>query len=196
MKATSQELMGTLAIFAVAVLAAIVLAIVIEPQLQREKRRFEKPLTDPDPHAQADADVPLQPGEAGRGMRATAAAGGYDDNNSYEVSQGKRWFRWYNCAGCHAQGGGAIGPALMDEKWIYGNEPDAIFATIMEGRPNGMPSFRGRIPEAQAWQLVAYVRSMSGLGPSQAATNRADTMYGAEPEYRRKATPPERKPPK
>ena len=26
-----------------------------------------------------------------------------------------------------------------------------------------MPSFRGRIPDAQVWQLVAYVRSMSGL---------------------------------
>ena len=35
-------------------------------------------------------------------------------------------------------------------------------ATIVEGRPNGMPSFGGRIPDEQVWQLVAYVRSMSG----------------------------------
>jgi cytochrome c oxidase cbb3-type subunit 3 len=164
---------------------------------EREKRRFEKPLQPLDPRVAADADVPLQPGESGRGMRATAAAGGYDPDNSYEVAQGKQWFRWYNCSGCHSPGGGgAIGPALSDENWIYGSDPDTIFATIMEGRPNGMPAFRGRIPQAQAWQLVAYVRSLSGLAPGQSETNRADTLYGAEPEYRRKPTPPERKPKK
>ena len=33
---------------------------------------------------------------------------------------------------------------------------------IVEGRPNGMPSFRGKIPDQQIWQLAAYVRAMSG----------------------------------
>jgi cytochrome c oxidase cbb3-type subunit 3 len=160
---------------------------------EREARHFERPLATPDARAQADADVPLQPGEAGRGMKQTASAGGYDESNAYELSQGKTWFRWFNCVGCHAQGGGAIGPALMDDQWIYGSEPDAIFATIMEGRPNGMPSFRGRMTEAQAWQLTAYVRSMSGLAPKQAAPNRGDSLYGAPPEANRKATPPDRK---
>lgn len=175
-------------------LAIALLWLALSAGCEREKRRFEKPLANPDPRAHADADVPLQPGEAGRGMRETGSAGGYDESNSYEVAQGKQWYRWYNCSGCHAQGGGSMGPALMDEKWIYGSDPDAVFATIMEGRPNGMPSFRGRIPEAQAWQLVAYVRSLSGIASNQAATNRADTMFGAEPEYRRKPTPPDRKP--
>jgi len=177
-------------------IAVAFLALALAAGCDREKRLFEKPLLKPDPRAQADADVPLQPGEAGRGMRATASAGGYDEDNSFDIAQGKQWFRWYNCSGCHAQGGGSIGPALMDDKWIYGSEPDAVFATIMEGRPNGMPSFRGRIPEAQAWQLVAYVRSLSGLVSGQAATNRSDTMYGSGPEYRHKATPPDRKPAK
>jgi cytochrome c oxidase cbb3-type subunit 3 len=52
----------------------------------------------------------------------------------------------------------------------------------MEGRPNGMPSFRGRIPEEQAWQIVAYVRSMSGITDNDSATNRSDTLLGAPPE--------------
>jgi cytochrome c oxidase cbb3-type subunit 3 len=166
------------------------------PACEREARHFVKPLATPDPRAQADADVPLQPGEAGRGMRETASAGGYNESNAYDLSQGKTWFRWFNCVGCHAQGGGAIGPALMDDQWIYGSEPDAIFSTIMEGRPNGMPSFRGRVTEAQAWQLTAYVRSMSGLIPKEAATNRADSLLGAKPEANRTATPPDRKPAK
>ena len=31
----------------------------------------------------------------------------------------------------------------MDDKWIYGYEPEQIFATISQGRPNGMPAFGG-----------------------------------------------------
>ena len=149
---------------------------------EREARRFDKAPVDSDPRAQADALSDLQPGQSGRGMRALAAAGGYNEHNAYAVAQGKLYYRWFNCIGCHAQGGGAIGPALMDENWIYGKDPDAIFATIMDGRPNGMPSFRGRIPEEQAWQIVAYVRSMSGLVSSDSAPNRSDTLLGAPPE--------------
>jgi cytochrome c oxidase cbb3-type subunit III len=85
-------------------------------------------------------------------------------NNVYAISEGHRLFIWYHCAGCHGgEGGGAIGPPLRDPVWIYGSAPDNIFDTIVKGRPNGMPSWGGRIPEYQIWQLVAYVRSMAGL---------------------------------
>jgi hypothetical protein len=57
------------------------------------------------------------------------------------------------------------GSDLADAKWIYGNDPAAIHATIALGRPNGMPTFRGKIHDPQIWRLVAYVRSMSGLAP-------------------------------
>ena len=156
---------------------------------EREARHLEKPATKPDDVAQADSMADLQPGQEGRGMRALAAKGGYDGGNAYEVAQGKKYFQWYNCVGCHAHGGGAIGPALMDDQWIYGSKPDEIFATIMQGRPNGMPSFRGRIPEEQAWQIVAYVRSMSGLD-SGAAPSRSEGLGAAPPEDRRKPQRP------
>jgi len=70
----------------------------------------------------------------------------------------------------------------MDNVWIYGSEPENVFATIVQGRPNGMPAFGGRIPEKEVWQLVAYVRSMSGLVSSQAAPNRDDAMQVKKPE--------------
>ena len=104
------------------------------------------------------------------------------EKNAYALSQGKRLFSYYNCTGCHAHGGGAIGPALMDDKWIYGSNPEQIFATIVEGRPNGMPSFRGKIPDFQVWQIVAYVRSMSGQVPQDAAPSRDDDMQVKPPE--------------
>ena len=152
---------------------------------EREARRFDKVAVEAAPRAQADAVSDLQVGQPGRGMRAVAAAGGYNERNAYALAQGKLYYRWFNCTGCHAQGGGAIGPALMDENWISGKDPDAVFATIMEGRPNGMPSFRGRIPEEQAWQIVAYVRSLSGLVTSDSAPNRSDTLLGGPPESMR-----------
>ena len=68
-----------------------------------------------------------------------------------------------------------MGPPLMDDEWIYGSEPQNIYATIVEGRPNGMPSFRGKIPDQQVWELVAYVRSMSGLLRQDVAPPRAAT---------------------
>jgi cytochrome c oxidase cbb3-type subunit III len=78
------------------------------------------------------------------------------------LADGKRVFTWYNCGGCHFNGGGGIGPALSDYEWIYGNRIDQVFASIERGRPNGMPAWRGKIPNAQIWSLSAYVLS---LGP-------------------------------
>jgi cytochrome c oxidase cbb3-type subunit 3 len=102
--------------------------------------------------------------------------------NAFAINQGKQLFEWFNCTGCHAQGGGAIGPPLMDDRWIYGSAPENIFATIVEGRPNGMPSFRGRIPPQQVWQLVAYVQSLSGQVSKDASPSRSDHMFTRKSE--------------
>jgi cytochrome c oxidase cbb3-type subunit III len=53
---------------------------------------------------------------------------------------------------------------------------------VVEGRPNGMPSFRGKIPDTQVWQITAYVRSMSGLLSSTVAPGREDAMNAKKPE--------------
>jgi len=104
------------------------------------------------------------------------------EENAFALSEGKRLFSAFNCVGCHAHGGGDIGPPLMDAKWIYGHEPQQIFSTIVEGRPNGMPSFGARVPEYQIWWLVAYVRSLSGLARKDAAPGREDHMRTSPPE--------------
>jgi cytochrome c oxidase cbb3-type subunit 3 len=108
----------------------------------------------------------------------------YEDN-AYHISQGKKYFVWFNCNGCHANGGGGSGPALMDDRWIYGNAIENIVQTIREGRPNGMPSFRGRIPDEQVWQIAAYVRSMGRFVPKDAAPGRNDDMHAGPAESRR-----------
>ena len=102
--------------------------------------------------------------------------------NAWGQAEGKRLFMQFNCTGCHANGGGGIGPALMDDEWIYGFEPANIYYTIIEGRPNGMPSFRNKIPDYQVWQLVAYIQSMSGQTPIDSSPGRSDHMRPHLPE--------------
>jgi cytochrome c oxidase cbb3-type subunit 3 len=139
--------------------------------------------------------VKAPPAASGVGDPSYAASGKVAVSNKYEenayaVSQGKTWYRAYNCNGCHAAGGGNIGPALMDAKWRYGADPGAIYTSIAQGRPNGMPAFGEHVPEDQIWQLVAYVRSMSGQLGSAVSPNRSDSLQAGKPENRRKKEKP------
>ncbi len=92
-------------------------------------------------------------------------------NDPEQIAAGKQLFSAMNCYGCHSQGGGGMGPPLMKTIWIYGGSIENIAATIREGRPNGMPSFRGFFPDDQIWQLAAYVRSLSHTIPSNASAD-------------------------
>ena len=111
-------------------------------------------------------------------------------NNAYGMAEGKRLFDAYNCSGCHSHGGGGMGPPLMDDQWIYGSRPANIFETIVEGRPNGMPTFRDKIPDQQVWQLVAYIQSMSGQAPIDVLPSRSDHLRYSTPENARRAETP------
>jgi cytochrome c oxidase cbb3-type subunit 3 len=164
-------------------------ALLCLPACEREKRQFDSPSPPPTPaSAPMMRATPLQPGNAQLGASSvpTAHMPSTDyryENNAFAVSQGKRLYRWYNCSSCHAPGGGGDwGPALSDDQWVYGSSPANIFASIAEGRPAGMPSFAAHISEDQTWQLVAYVRSLSGQLPKDVAPGRSDTMSGREPE--------------
>src|SRR5690606_33035749 len=82
------------------------------------------------------------------------------------MDEGRRYYRWMNCHGCHgARGGGGIGPPFADAEWIYGSEPENIFQSIVQGRPNGMPTYEGMIPEDRVWMIAAYVRSLGQPHP-------------------------------
>ncbi|HEX6558665.1 MAG TPA: c-type cytochrome [Longimicrobiales bacterium] len=146
----------------------------------RETRRFrDAPPQGGEPAVRLSA---LQPGVPSPDPDVSP----YTENNAYAINEGKLLYEAFNCVGCHAHGGGGMGPALMDDRWIYGSDPENIYRTIMEGRPNGMPSFRGRIPPDRVWWIVSYVRSLSGLTPKLARTNRDDHMMYGKPPARKK----------
>jgi cytochrome c oxidase cbb3-type subunit 3 len=140
---------------------------------QREKRDLRPAPTRLAIYGNAAKESTLYPG--GPILPQPVVTNPYN-GSGYEISEGQRLFDWYNCSGCHAHGGGGIGPPLIKKNWIYGGEPANIFDSIVKGRPNGMPTWGSRIPEYQVWQLVAYVRSMNGEQPTSAMPTRSDTI--------------------
>jgi cytochrome c oxidase cbb3-type subunit III len=144
---------------------------------EREEREYR-----PTPAAAARTQtITLSALQAGGASQPIVVPNEYEES-AYAVSEGQRLYRWYNCNGCHANGGGGMGPPLMDDQWIYGSAPANVVATILEGRPSGMPAFRGKIPDHQAMQIAAYVRSMSGLLPKDVAPGRPDHLSAKKPE--------------
>ncbi len=101
--------------------------------------------------------------------------------NVAAVADGQRLYMWMNCAGCHGQGGGGLGPPLMDERWIYGSSLGEIHTSIALGRPNGMPPFAGRMSDDDMWKVAAYVRTLSGNGRRTMAPGRSDHMHAKPP---------------
>lgn len=106
------------------------------------------------PAQQGVIDTALTPGVGHSLTTADPRAARYYDNPE-AVTTGKRLFGQYNCSGCHSNGGGGMGPALMDDEWIYGGRLEQIHQTLVEGRPNGMPAWGGKIPDDQLWQIAA-----------------------------------------
>jgi len=111
------------------------------------------------------------------------------EGNASAIAEGQRLYNWMNCAGCHFHGGGGMGVALMDDQWRYGGNIDQIHATILEGRPNGMPAWRGKLTEQQIWQLAAYVRTLSGQERKDAVSARADEVSNTPPQTQTKREP-------
>ena len=111
------------------------------------------------------------------------------EGNAPAIAEGQRLYNQMNCVGCHFHGGGGMGVALMDGKWRYGGRIDQIAASIMEGRPNGMPAWRGRLTEQQVWQLAAYVRTLSGQERKDAVSARADEVSNTPPQTQMKREP-------
>jgi cytochrome c oxidase cbb3-type subunit 3 len=152
--------------------SAAILCILALTACQREKRELRPSPARVVVFGDAARQDDLQPG----GAKSMPQVENPSHGNAYDISEGQRLFSWYNCTGCHANGGGAIGPPLIKTEWIYGGEPANIFDTIVKGRPNGMPAWGGKIPEYQIWQIVAYVRSMNNLEPKSATPVRPDTI--------------------
>jgi cytochrome c oxidase cbb3-type subunit 3 len=171
---------GRAAAKAFAILVAVATALSVSSCQKAQRRlREDAPLAAP-PESIAQGQL-----QAGPNSTPLPVKNPYE-GNSYAITEGQRLYNWFNCVGCHARGGGAIGPPLMHKVWIYGGEPGNIYASIVQGRPNGMPSWRGKIPEYQVWQIVTFVQSLKGdRGIASPPGPREEHLQAGEGRYSR-----------
>jgi cytochrome c oxidase cbb3-type subunit 3 len=84
-------------------------------------------------------------------------------SNEDALKIGQRLFVNY-CAACHGSdaGGGPGFPNLRDDAWLYGDSPEAIKTSILDGRNGVMPGWTAALGENGIEEVTAYVLSMSG----------------------------------
>lgn len=113
---------------------------------------------------QADAKFgPLYEKYRGQDLLAVAA-------NPEATKIGERLFSTY-CTSCHgadARGGRGF-PNLRDNDWLYGGTPDAIKASIMQGRSGMMPAWGMALQAEGVRNVTDYVLSLSGREHDAAA---------------------------
>lgn len=83
------------------------------------------------------------------------------EGDAQAIQTGRTLYMSMNCAYCHGiDAGGLIGPSLKDAYWRYGGSAAEIYLSIHDGRPKGMPAWRGVLPKQSLWQLTAYIQSL------------------------------------
>src|SRR3954469_3898326 len=87
--------------------------------------------------------------------------------NPAAVAAGERLYR-QTCQACHGgQARGDRGPALATNNFAHGSDDADLFRNIRSGiSGSAMPSF-SKLTNDQTWQLVSYIRSLSGGGGSE-----------------------------
>jgi mono/diheme cytochrome c family protein len=97
--------------------------------------------------------------------------------NFYQLSTGGRYFAWYGCGECHAQG--AAGNLDLGGVGQKGGSFDRVYRSIA-GHSGITPPYGSRIPTEQLWQITAYVRSLATLEPDR--RRRQDVDQRGEPQ--------------
>ncbi|MBP9035747.1 MAG: cytochrome-c oxidase, cbb3-type subunit III, partial [Pseudomonadales bacterium] len=85
------------------------------------------------------------------------------------VRMGQRIFA-NNCSQCHGSDArGSLGfPNLTDDDWIWGGTPEAIHATLVNGRQAAMPPWEAALGEQGVSNVARYVRTLSGAESASA----------------------------
>jgi len=94
-------------------------------------------------------------------------------------AMGQRLFLTY-CSTCHGSDAkGARGfPNLTDKDWLYGNTPEAIKTSILNGRSGIMPAMGAALGgDAGVDEVAAYVASLSGRTTDAAKTKAGKAKF-------------------
>lgn len=99
--------------------------------------------------------------------------------NRAGLQMGQRMYA-NNCSVCHGTSGlGAYGfPNLTDTDWLYGGDPEALRASLINGRQGAMPGWSSVLGEDGIQDVTHYVRSLSRAeGVDLDAAERGQTQF-------------------
>jgi cytochrome c oxidase cbb3-type subunit 3 len=84
-----------------------------------------------------------------------------------------------NCAQCHgADAKGAYGfPNLTDDDWIYGGDPAAIKATLVNGRQAVMPAWGDILGDQGISEATEYLLALNGRDVDPSLTEAGEKHY-------------------
>jgi cytochrome c(L) len=81
--------------------------------------------------------------------------------NAAATAEGKELYKKMNCYGCHGmQGGGGMGPSLIDETWKTGTGTDLNLLDQIRNGKGQMPPYKTMVNDEQAWKMIAFIRSL------------------------------------
>lgn len=76
------------------------------------------------------------------------------------IAEGQQVFMTI-CAACHKpDASGLVGPSLVDPYWKYGHTDEALFETVANGRPLGMPAWKTQLGSEKIWKVLAYLETL------------------------------------
>lgn len=85
------------------------------------------------------------------------------------------------CAQCHgADGKGRYGfPNLTDDDWLWGGSPEAIKATLVNGRRAAMPAWGQILGDSGIAQATEYVLSLNGRSVDEAQAEKGKEIFAS-----------------
>lgn len=86
-----------------------------------------------------------------------------------------------NCMACHGpDGGGGIGPNVVDDHWILGGGIKNIFHTVSEGgrAGKGMIAWKSNLKPTEIQQVSSYIVSLQGSKPANPKEPEGDLWTG------------------
>ena len=76
------------------------------------------------------------------------------------IAEGQQVFATI-CAACHKPDGtGLVGPSLVDAYSKYGESDEALYQTVADGRPAGMPAWGTQLGSEKIWKSLAYMETL------------------------------------
>jgi putative heme-binding domain-containing protein len=87
------------------------------------------------------------------------------EGNPDAIKYGMGLFR-SRCADCHGMDARGVRGPDITQVWASGRTDDGLFTTIRNGVPNTEMPANPRLSEREAWQLLAYLRTLAAPAPT------------------------------